>query len=109
MLSMADHLDFAEAPHFVSPSDFHSGVAGAIELLEDIVDNRLPNRTASFRQYAADALKRTPPAQVANLRQLLADERNQNASPIIRPLVVVIDEFAELYWLRQIADDLRPS
>ena len=31
--SMADYLDFAEAPHFASASDFHSGVSGAIELL----------------------------------------------------------------------------
>ena len=51
---------------------------------------------SKFRQYTAEALRRTPPVQVANLRQLLADEHGQNASSIIRPLVVVIDEFAEL-------------
>ena len=94
--SMADYLDFADAPHFARQGDFHSGIMGAIDLLSDVVDRRLPERMALFRDYAASALKRVPPVQVANLRQLMADVRSQGTVIPIRPLIVVIDEFAEL-------------
>jgi S-DNA-T family DNA segregation ATPase FtsK/SpoIIIE len=33
---------------------------------------------------------------ITRLRDLLADAREQNATPPLRPLVVIIDEFAEL-------------
>lgn len=93
---MADYLDFGEAPHIKSRADFHAGVSGAIELLEEIVGVRLPERTLAFRQYAADALRRDPPAQMTNLRQLMSDCDARGIPTPIRPLVVVIDEFAEL-------------
>ena len=93
---MADYLDFASAPHIKSSSDFHSGVAGAIELMEEIVSKRLAERTAEFRKYATDALKRSPSEQISNLKQLLEDARQRSEVSPIRPLVVVIDEFAEL-------------
>ncbi len=93
---LADYLDFSGAPQFRSSSDFHSGVDGALELFEDIVENRLPARTATFRQYAQAALGRRERVQVTNLRQLIADCRSAGTEPPLRPLVVVIDEFAEL-------------
>ena len=93
---LADYLDFAEAPQFRSPNDFHSGVSGALDVLNDIVDVRLPERTRVFREYAAAALKRDAPVQVTNLRQLRADALAQGLQSPLRPLVVVIDEFAEL-------------
>jgi DNA segregation ATPase FtsK/SpoIIIE-like protein len=93
---MADYLDFGSAPQLKTPGDFHSGVAGALELLEDIVDRRLPDRTAVFREYATEALRRDPPVQVTNLKQLLADARQRGVEAPIQPLIVIIDEFAEL-------------
>ena len=93
---MADYLDFSEAPQFKTNADFHSGVTGALELLEDIVETRLPARTTAFRDYAKAALRREPAVQVTNLRQLLADARSVEGDTPVRPLVVVVDEFAEL-------------
>ncbi len=93
---LADYLDFADAPQFRSATDFHSGVPGALELLTDIVENRLPARSQIFTDYARQALKRPVPVQVTNLRQLLADSRVSEISTDLRPLVVVVDEFAEL-------------
>ena len=93
---LADYLDFADAPQFHSSSDFHSGVAGGLELLQDIVEVRLPERTRIFREYASAALRRDIPTQVTNLRQLREDALAQGTHSPLRPLVVIIDEFAEL-------------
>jgi hypothetical protein len=93
---LADYLDFSDAPQFRTSTDFHSGVDGALELLEDIVERRLPERTATFRTYAQAALSRSTRVQVTNLRQLLADAHSTGSESPLRPLVVVIDEFAEL-------------
>jgi hypothetical protein len=93
---MADYLDFINAPHFKDEQDFHSGVMGAMELLEDVVQRRLQDRTAQFRQYATQALRRDPPVQVTNLRELVSDAHITATEPAIRPLVIVVDEFAEL-------------
>jgi len=93
---LADYLDFSDAPHFKATTDFHTGVSGALDLLEDIVGARLPERSNLFTQYARSALARPTPSQVTNLRQLLADSRESGAPTTVRPLVVVIDEFAEL-------------
>jgi S-DNA-T family DNA segregation ATPase FtsK/SpoIIIE len=93
---MADYLDFINAPHFKDEKDFHSGVDGALELLEDIVGRRIPGRTQLFLKYATDAMRRTPQVHVTNLRQLIADTAETGNELVVRPLVVVIDEFAEL-------------
>lgn len=93
---MADYLDFSGSAHFKMSEHFHSGVAGALDLLEDIVERQLPERREIFTKYATDALRREAPVQVTNLRQLLADHRARNEPPLLRPLVVFIDEFAEL-------------
>jgi FtsK/SpoIIIE family/FtsK alpha domain len=93
---MADYIDFRRAPHIKNAGDFHSGVAGALELLADIVDRRLPERVATFNEYANDAYERELPVQIANVPQLIADARTRGVEPPLRPLVVLIDEFAEL-------------
>ncbi|WP_197517062.1 DNA translocase FtsK [Mycobacterium sp. E2699] len=93
---LADYLDFSDAPQFRSSTDFHSGVSGALELFQEIVEKRLPERSATFRAYAQEALRRPTRVQVTNLRQLLADVENSEAEAPLRPLVVIIDEFAEL-------------
>jgi hypothetical protein len=95
---MADYLDFMTAPHFKAASDFHSGVAGGLELLEEIVQERLPERTRVFRELATQALQETPPVQVTTLRQLLQHASERNETVPLRPLVVIIDEFAELVF-----------
>lgn len=95
---MADYLDFMTAPHFKAASDFHSGVAGGLELLEEIIQERLPERTKIFRELATQALQGSPPAQVTTLRQLLRHVSEENEAAPLRPLVVIIDEFAELVF-----------
>jgi hypothetical protein len=93
---LADYLDFVNAPHFKSESDFHLGVVGALELFEHIIEEEIPRRTKIFREYAAEALKRPEARHITRLRDLIADAREQNTTPPLRPLVVIIDEFAEL-------------
>lgn len=93
---MADYIDFRKAPHIKSVTDFHSGVDGALELLTDIVDVRLPERRDIFRKYAYEAIERDQPVQIANVPELIADATERGVHPPIRPLVVFIDEFAEL-------------
>lgn len=93
---LADYLDFVDAPHFKSPADFHLGVPGALELFEKIIEEEIPRRTKVFRDYAAQALKEPNPRHITRLRDLIADARARNAVPPLRPLVVIIDEFAEL-------------
>jgi hypothetical protein len=93
---LADYLDFVNAPHFKSASDFHLGVAGALDLVERIIEEELPRRTAIFRNYAAEALKRENARHITRLRDLLVDARQQAVASPLSPLVVVIDEFAEL-------------
>jgi S-DNA-T family DNA segregation ATPase FtsK/SpoIIIE len=93
---LADYLDFVNAPHFKSESDFHLGVAGALEVFERIIDEEIPRRTEVFRNYAASALNRQAPRHITRLRDLLGDARDQNVVAPVRPLVVIIDEFAEL-------------
>jgi DNA segregation ATPase FtsK/SpoIIIE-like protein len=93
---LADYLDFVNAPHFKSESDFHLGVLGALELFERIIEEEIPRRTKIFREYAAEALKRQDARHITRLRDLLADAREQNTTAPLRPLVVIIDEFAEL-------------
>lgn len=93
---MADYLDFINAPHFKNERDFHIGVDGAIDVFEDIVEARLPERTRVFREYAQAALQRNEPKHITNLRTLLADADERGERPPLVPLLVVIDEFAEL-------------
>jgi S-DNA-T family DNA segregation ATPase FtsK/SpoIIIE len=93
---LADYLDFVNAPHFKSPTDFHLGVPGALELFEKIIEKEIPRRTKIFRDYAAQALKEPDPRHITRLRDLIADARDRNIAPPLRPLVVIIDEFAEL-------------
>ncbi|WP_262281697.1 FtsK/SpoIIIE domain-containing protein [Micromonospora sp. MA102] len=93
---MADYLDFMRAPHFRSERNFHLGADGALELVRDIVEVVLPERVARFREYAMSALERPSPVTVANLRMLLSDARAQGVNVPLRPLVIIIDEFAEL-------------
>jgi hypothetical protein len=93
---MSDYLDFRSAPQIKQPGDFHLGVEGALDLLAEIVENRLPMRTEVFRSYATQALAGTPPRHVTNLRELLAHAGDAEAIAPLRPLVIVIDEFAEL-------------
>lgn len=93
---LADYLDFVNARQFKSESDFHMGVPGALELFERIIEEEIPRRTKIFREYAMAALKRPEPRHITRLRDLLADARGQNVTAPLRPLVVIIDEFAEL-------------
>ncbi|WP_433267190.1 FtsK/SpoIIIE domain-containing protein [Micromonospora vinacea] len=92
---MADYLDFAAAPHF-GPTGFHSGVAGALDVLADVIDRVLPERTVLFKGYAGEALQREVPVQIVNLRGLLQDAKKRGVKPPLKPLVIIIDEFAEL-------------
>lgn len=93
---MSDYLDFARAPHVKRPDDFHLGVAGALELFAHVVEERLPARTDAFREYARQALQGDQPRHITNLRGLLADAKTEGTVSPLVPLVVVIDEFAEL-------------
>ena len=72
------------------------GVAGALELIEEIVDERLPHRIAIFNDYAEAALNRPVPASVTNLTELLDDARLAGLAAPLTPFVVFIDEFANL-------------
>lgn len=93
---LADYLDFRRAPHIKRPSDFHLGIEGALDLLVEIVESRLPASTSAFRAYASQALEGASPTHITNLRDLLAYARDTGIAAPLRPLVVVIDEFAEL-------------
>lgn len=93
---MSDYLDFSRAPHIKTVADFHLGVDGALDLLGDIVENRLPASIRNFSAYARKALDREAPRHLTNLRELLADAVRHEEEVPVRPLVVVVDEFAEL-------------
>lgn len=93
---MSDYLDFRSAQQIKQPGDFHLGIEGALDLLGEIVEKRLPARTEAFRGYATQALTGTPPRHITNLRELLAHAREADTIAPLRPLVIVIDEFAEL-------------
>jgi DNA segregation ATPase FtsK/SpoIIIE-like protein len=93
---LADYLDFVNAPHFKEASDFHLGVSGALELLEELVEDEIPRRTAMFREFASEALREPEPRHITRLRDLIAKARTDRVVPPVRPLVVIIDEFAEL-------------
>jgi hypothetical protein len=93
---MSDYLDFSRAPHIKSGDDFHLGVDGALDLLGEIVETRLPARTRAFSSYARKALDREAPRHLTNLREVLADAARYGEEAPVRPVVVVIDEFAEL-------------
>jgi hypothetical protein len=93
---MADYIDFRRAPHLKSSSDYHSGVPGAVDLLAEIVDVRLPERREIFNRYAAEAIDRADPVQIANVKDMLRDAAAAGREAPLRPLVVLVDEFAEL-------------
>lgn len=93
---MADYLDFKKAPHIKSEADFHLGVQGAVDVLADIVENRLPARRDVFNAYASEAIDREPPVQITNVSGLLRDAAERGVAAPLRPLVVFVDEFAEL-------------
>lgn len=93
---MADYLDFKKAPHIKAAGDFHLGVAGAVDVLADIVENRLPARRDIFNAYANEAIERETPVQITNVSGLLRDAAERGVTAPLRPLVVVVDEFAEL-------------
>jgi hypothetical protein len=93
---MSDYLDFATVPHVKAATDFHLGVTGALELFADIVEQRLPARTDTFRNYAREALRSSEPRHVTKLRDLISDAQIHGLACPLRPVVVIIDEFAEL-------------
>ncbi|MEJ7783460.1 MAG: DNA translocase FtsK [Solirubrobacteraceae bacterium] len=93
---MSDYLDFSAAPHIKQPRDFHLGIDGALELFAEVVEARLPARTEAFRSYATRALSADVPRHLTNLRELMVHARETDATSPLRPLVIVIDEFAEL-------------
>lgn len=93
---MSDYLDFSRAPHIKAGEDFHLGVDRALDLLAEVVESRLPARTRAFSAYARKALDREAPRHLTNLREVLADAARHGEEIPVRPLVIVIDEFAEL-------------
>lgn len=90
----ADFMDFADAPHFRSPSDVHLRAEGAIDLLRDIVEVRYAERQATFDSYALKAMREGN--RVSNLRELMRHAQGKGEQPPLRPFVVIIDEFVEL-------------
>jgi FtsK/SpoIIIE family len=82
---MSDYLDFSRAPHIKSGDDFHLGVDGALDLLGEIVETRLPARTRAFSSYARKALDREAPRHLTNLREVLADAARYGEEAPVRP------------------------
>ncbi|MEO3747136.1 DNA translocase FtsK [Plantactinospora sp. B5E13] len=93
---MNDYRDLARAPQIRSSTDYHLGATGALDLLLDIVDRRLPERVAEFNRYAEEALGRPQPQMFTDIISLAKDALDRGLRPPMRPFVVVIDEFAEL-------------
>ena len=90
----ADYLDFTGAPHFKSPEDIHLRSDGAMDLLREIVEIRYPRQQAAFDDYARAAVRSG--TRVSNLRELLAHATATKQPTMLRPFVVIIDEFVEL-------------
>lgn len=90
----ADFMDFADAPHFRTPSDVHLRAEGAIDLLREIVEVRYAERQTMFDEYARQAMR--DGNRVSNLRELIRHAEARGEQPPLRPFVVIVDEFVEL-------------
>lgn len=87
---MADFAAYRDAAHIRSAGDFCDEPDQALELLEEIVERRLPERKRRFKEIVKS---RGEGKSIPDLRALGCW---QEQTPPIRPLVVVLDELAEI-------------
>lgn len=93
---MGDFRDLARAPQIRESSDYHLGADGALDLLGDVVERRLPERVETFNLYADAALSRTEPKNITDVVALAEDAAQRGEPSPLRPLIIVIDEFSEI-------------
>ncbi|MEU0661340.1 DNA translocase FtsK [Streptomyces lavendulocolor] len=93
---MGDFRDLARAPQIRQSSDYYLGADGALDLLGDIVERRVPERIETFNQYAEAAMYRPDPKNITDVVSLCEDAAARGVDAPLRPLVVVIDEFSEI-------------
>ncbi|MFC1412826.1 DNA translocase FtsK [Streptacidiphilus sp. N1-12] len=93
---IGDFRDLARTPQIRRGSDYHVGASGALDLLAEIVEQRLPERVDDFNRYADAALSRTEPKIITDVVGLMADAAERGVEAPLRPLVIVIDEFSEI-------------
>lgn len=88
---MADYIDFKNTPHLRNESDYCREPESALDLLEEIVESRLPEKKELFLEEA-ESVNRETGKVISSIRDLLNSKKDAKS----RPLVVVMDEFAEL-------------
>ncbi|WP_190232763.1 DNA translocase FtsK [Streptomyces avicenniae] len=93
---MGDFRDLARAPQIRQSSDYYLGADGALDLLGDIVERRVPERIETFNQYAEAAMYRPDPKNITDVVSLCEDAAAHGVDAPLRPLIVVIDEFSEI-------------
>ena len=93
---LGDFLTFEDAPHFKASGDFHLGAAGALDLFNEIIETRLPDRAKSLQEIARAALRAQQRRVISSLADLVRSRLPDVATDDLRPLVVVVDEFAAL-------------
>jgi hypothetical protein len=93
---IGDFRDLARAPQIRRQSDYHVGVAGALDLLTEIVEERLPERVDAFNRYADAALSRPDAKIITDVVGLMRDAAEQSVEAPLRPMIIVIDEFSEI-------------
>jgi DNA segregation ATPase FtsK/SpoIIIE-like protein len=93
---IGDFRDLARAPQFRQETDYHLGAEGALELLADVVERRLPERVEIFNRYADAALLREAPKNITDVVGLAEDAAQRGLTPPLRPMVIIIDEFSEI-------------
>lgn len=93
---IGDFRDLARAPQFRQETDYHLGAEGALELLADVVERRLPERVEIFNRYADSALLREEPKNITDVVSLAEDAAQRGLTPPLRPMVIIIDEFSEI-------------
>ncbi|MDQ0940731.1 DNA translocase FtsK [Streptomyces sp. V1I1] len=93
---MGDFRDLARAPQIRQSGDYHLGADGALDLLGDIVERRVPERIEIFNEYAEAAMYRADPKNITDVVSLGEDAAARGEDAPLKPLVVVIDEFSEI-------------
>ncbi len=93
---MRDFRDFQSLPHFQGEDSFHIGTAGALERLEKLVDVELPGRIAEFNRLTDAEPETSDGTLIRDLRELRRAYAVRGEVCPLKPVVVVIDEFAEL-------------
>jgi hypothetical protein len=93
---IGDFRDLARTPQIRRDSDYHVGASGALDLLSEIVEQRLPERVDAFNRYADAALSRPEPKIITDVVGLMIDATERGVETPLRPLVIIIDEFSEI-------------